>query len=73
MTVEASTKPGAVREARARGDEVARTRGFDWLARSGLHARGVIYLIVGAIAIKVAAGLIAFGVYSLADVRYDRI
>jgi Domain of Unknown Function (DUF1206) len=56
VTVEAHTKPGPVGEAQARGDEVARTRGFQWLARSGLAARGLIYVIVGVIAIKVAVG-----------------
>jgi hypothetical protein len=45
-----------VRQAQAKGDDLARTRQFEWLARAGLVARGVIYAIVGVLAIKLALG-----------------
>src|SRR5829696_8005138 len=45
-----------VRHAQAKGDDVARSRQFEWLARAGLVARGVIYAIVGVLAIKLAFG-----------------
>src|SRR5829696_663497 len=49
--------PGApVRRAQAEGDDFARTRQFEWLARAGLAARGVIYAIVGVLAVKLAVG-----------------
>jgi hypothetical protein len=45
-----------VREAKRKGSDFARTPQFEWLARAGLVARGVIYAIVGVLAIQVAAG-----------------
>jgi hypothetical protein len=45
-----------VRQAQAKGDDVARSRQFEWLARAGLVARGVIYGIIGVLAIKLAIG-----------------
>jgi hypothetical protein len=45
-----------VREAQAKGDDVARSPQFEWLARAGLVARGVIYAIIGVLAIKLAFG-----------------
>jgi Domain of Unknown Function (DUF1206) len=45
-----------VREARVSGEKVARSRGFEWLARSGFVARGLIYGIIGILAIKLALG-----------------
>jgi hypothetical protein len=45
-----------VRRAKATGDDVARTRQFEWLARGGLVARGVIYAIIGVLAVKLALG-----------------
>jgi Domain of Unknown Function (DUF1206) len=44
------------REARKQGSDFARTPQFEWLARAGLVARGVIYAIVGVLAIQVAFG-----------------
>jgi hypothetical protein len=67
---------------------VTRSGAFEWLARAGFAARGVVYKAVGldgALAQLdhasygpfllgiVAAGLVAFGVYSLSDARYRRI
>lgn len=45
-----------VREAQDKGSDFARSAWFEWLARAGLVARGVIYAIVGVLAIKVALG-----------------
>jgi Domain of Unknown Function (DUF1206) len=45
-----------VRQAQMKGDDVARSRQFEWLARAGLVARGVIYAIIGVVAIKLALG-----------------
>jgi hypothetical protein len=45
-----------VRQAQAKGDDVARSRQFEWLARAGLVARGVIYAIIGVLAVKLALG-----------------
>jgi hypothetical protein len=45
-----------VRQAQEKGDDVARSRQFEWLARAGLVARGVIYAIIGVLAIKLAFG-----------------
>jgi Domain of Unknown Function (DUF1206) len=38
------------------GDKVARSSGFEWLARAGFVARGLIYGIIGILAIKLALG-----------------
>jgi hypothetical protein len=52
--------PGSPQEARSSarrgGEAVARRREFEWLARGGLVARGVVYGVVGIIALKVAVG-----------------
>src|SRR5438128_2127168 len=41
----------------AQGAEgVARSRGFEWFARSGFVARGLIYGIIGILAVKLALG-----------------
>jgi Domain of Unknown Function (DUF1206) len=50
--------PGAPRipQARMQGDRLARTREFEWLARAGLVARGVVYAIIGVLALKLALG-----------------
>ena len=45
-----------VRHARAHGERVARTPQFEWLARAGLAARGVVYAIIGVLALKLALG-----------------
>src|SRR5665213_344775 len=37
-------------------DEVVRSRGFELFARSGFVARGLIYAIIGILAVKLAAG-----------------
>lgn len=45
-----------VRGAQRSGEAVARRREFEWLARAGLVARGVVYGIVGILALKLAVG-----------------
>lgn len=45
-----------MREAEFAGEDVARSKHLEWLARAGLVARGVIYGLIGLLAIKVALG-----------------
>ena len=42
--------------AQRRGETVTRRREFAWLARAGLVARGLVYGIVGILALKLAVG-----------------
>lgn len=56
MSVRASTKPQPIRGAQTSGEKVAQSRGFEWLARGGFVARGLIYGIVGILAVKLAVG-----------------
>jgi len=56
MSVQAPTKPQPVRGAQDNGEKVAQSRGFEWLARAGFVARGLIYGIIGILAIKLATG-----------------
>jgi hypothetical protein len=51
-----SPRPGPVRSAQRGGEAVARRPEFEWLARGGLVARGVVYGIVGILALKLAVG-----------------
>jgi Domain of Unknown Function (DUF1206) len=44
-------------EAQVGGEKIARSRGFEWLARSGFVARGLIYGIIGILAIELALGV----------------
>jgi Domain of Unknown Function (DUF1206) len=45
-----------LREAEQAGEDVARSRKLEWLARAGLVARGVVYGLIGVLAVKVAFG-----------------
>ena len=56
MSAQAPLEPRRVQRARGEGEKVARSRGFEWLARAGFVARGLIYGIVGVLAIKLAVG-----------------
>ena len=58
MASQPHRRPGGapLREARAHGEDVARTPQFEWFARAGLAARGVVYLVIGVLAIKLALG-----------------
>ena len=42
--------------AQEQGDDFAHSRTFEWMARAGLVARGVIYAVIGVLAIKLALG-----------------
>jgi hypothetical protein len=44
------------REAKFAGRRAANSRYVDWLARAGLTARGVIYVLIGILAIEIAFG-----------------
>src|SRR5215217_4524119 len=52
----ASRSQAGIDHAEAKGEDFAHSRTFEWLARAGLVARGVIYAIVGILAIKLALG-----------------
>ncbi len=56
MSTQSPIKPRPVRGAMDGGEKVARSRGFEWLARGGFVARGLIYGIIGILAIKLALG-----------------
>ena len=56
MSAQAPTKARPVREARAGGEEVAQSALFEWLSRAGFVARGVIYGIIGILALQLAVG-----------------
>ena len=45
-----------VDEARSHGHRLGRSRGFCWFARFGIAARGVVYIVIGVLAIKLALG-----------------
>lgn len=46
----------ALSDARHGGEVVAGSDGFAWLARAGLVARGVVYGVIGLLAVKLATG-----------------
>ena len=48
METQASIKAG--------GQGLARSDGFEWLARAGFAARGIVYVITGILAVKLALG-----------------
>jgi hypothetical protein len=52
-----SSRGRTVREVRRGGDSVARSTGFEWLARAGFAARGLIYGIIGILALELALGV----------------
>ena len=59
MSMQTPVKPTArtsVHEARQGGEEVVRSKGFERLARAGFGARGVVYAIIGILAIRLAFG-----------------
>jgi uncharacterized protein DUF1206 len=51
-----STGQAPAGKARAKGERVARSDSFEWLARAGLVARGVVYGVIGILAVKLALG-----------------
>jgi hypothetical protein len=54
MTTSPGPRPG--RSAQRGGEAVARRREFEWMARVGLVARGVVYSVIGILALKLAVG-----------------
>jgi hypothetical protein len=56
MTVSGTTKAPGLRAARRQGDHAARSAVLRSLARAGLVARGVVYAIIGVLALKLALG-----------------
>ena len=56
MSVHAPRQPKSVQRGQGQAERVARSRGFEWLARAGFVARGLIYGIIGILAIKLALG-----------------
>ena len=56
MSTHAPTKPQPLRGAQRSGEQVARSRGFEGLARAGFVARGLVYGIIGILAIELAIG-----------------
>ena len=51
-----SRREGPADQAQEKGEDVARTRTFELLARAGLATRGLIYAVIGILAIKLALG-----------------
>lgn len=51
-----SIKPELVGSARRAGEHLARSSGFEWLARAGFVARGAVYVVIGILAIKLVGG-----------------
>ena len=56
MAPNVSGSRAPIDRAEAKGEDFAHSRTFEWLARAGLVARGVIYAVVGILAIKLALG-----------------
>jgi hypothetical protein len=58
MAQNISMRPAAApaRHAQSRAERIARSKQFEWLARVGLVARGVVYALIGVLAVKVALG-----------------
>jgi Domain of Unknown Function (DUF1206) len=56
MSVQTPAKPFSARQAERAGETVGRSRAFEVLARAGFLARGVIYGVIGILAVKVALG-----------------
>ena len=51
MSMQGTTQMG-----RAEGEKVARSNSFEWLARAGLAARGVVYGVIAVLGLKLALG-----------------
>lgn len=57
MGTKVDSRPeAAARKASRTADDVARSRTLEWLARAGFVARGLVYLIIAILAIKLAVG-----------------
>src|SRR6476619_4026860 len=53
----ASSPQAVVRRGEAAGEKAVRSDAFEVLARAGFVARGVVYAIIGVLAIKLAFGV----------------
>jgi len=51
-----SAGSAGIRRAGAHGSRAARSPQVEWLARGGLFARGVVYAVIGVLAVKLALG-----------------
>jgi hypothetical protein len=56
VSAHAPSKPRPLQRTEVGGEKVARSSGFEWLARAGFVARGLIYGLIGILAIKLALG-----------------
>ncbi len=56
MSIQTPSKPSPVRQAERAGEKVEHTTAFEALARAGFVARGVIYGVIGILAVKLAIG-----------------
>jgi Domain of Unknown Function (DUF1206) len=56
MASHGTSNSAPVRRVQAAGEDVARSAPFEWLSRAGFVARGVIYGIIGVLALKLALG-----------------
>jgi hypothetical protein len=56
MGVNRASGAEVIDEAQMQGDRLARTPQFEWLARAGLVARGIVYAVIGVLALKLALG-----------------
>jgi hypothetical protein len=56
MTLHRTSGSAGVRDVERQGENVARAPQFEWLARAGLAARGVVYAVIGILALKLALG-----------------
>lgn len=56
MASQGTSGSAPIREAQAAGEDVAQSAPFEWLSRAGFVARGVIYGVIGILAVKLAVG-----------------
>jgi hypothetical protein len=56
MRVQAPARHVPVKKAEAAGEKAAQSKGVELLARAGFIARGVIYGVIGILAVKLAVG-----------------
>jgi hypothetical protein len=54
--VRPNVSPFVSTQAQVHGERIARSDGFEWLARAGFAARGVIYGLIGILALELAFG-----------------
>lgn len=57
MTADLASRPGEIGgKAKRGGEQLAGARPLGWLARAGLLARGVVYFVIGLLALELALG-----------------